>query len=135
MMILTESEGLYGSEGWVSFRVDLKDVPSDDKKPVLTFNFHCLTGTVDNKFTISPNVAATLFALDTVSVTKNGHPLTGAMLPVSCQTHTDPSSVTGTVDFNYSLTTTSVATSVTMPNPQLNIYNSKGELHKKNNLE
>jgi len=45
---LKDNFGAYGSEGWVKYRVEIKDVPSDDQKPVLTFSFQCPTGTVDN---------------------------------------------------------------------------------------
>ncbi|KAH7010941.1 hypothetical protein B0J12DRAFT_59179 [Macrophomina phaseolina] len=117
--------GLFGSEGWVQYKVDLPDAANDDAKPIVQLNFCCPCGTKDNTFSAvakansDPSaVDCHLFQFKESSYNKRDHPL----------------KVTVTVSFNTGLTTRSTVLSIRVPRAVTPVRNTQGMVHLGNNL-
>ena len=66
--------GFYGSDGWVKYRVELKDVSKDDDKPVITVSFACPTKG-DDAFSMTASTAVSILKLS--FLVSSDRPFTG----------------------------------------------------------
>ncbi|MCJ1391166.1 hypothetical protein MMC18_004028, partial [Xylographa bjoerkii] len=108
--------GTEGSDGWVTYRVELQDVPDQGSRPVVKVTFGDPTGNTDNWYGCScqNGMGNALFSFSNTDYPKRDHPLT----------------VTGTIGYNKTITTISAVANLKMPSPILNLYNSNGENRK-----